>query len=365
MRFCFVFGRTGLSRCEHGLDWQSVIDAAVKTNEPKFTDRAKAALTELLEEAVEFIISESKSNLSVIPDVFDQLTCTLGQAVGVSTIVRLKGHELKFVDALVQLRGNNLSAFVEACKNFSKTSLAPWVLLAAARGRVLTPEILALAEELERDDMNVHDLQGGLLHEALRMQSQTLCQFLIRKGTDVNMVCHQTPLQVTLSSRNLKLCKFLFENGADVNLKGAHGEYALHAAVGSKSIESVEWLLGLGANVNATRDSDGMTAIHLAVSMRLVEMSQVLLVHKSIDVEARTKSGDSALILSCVAPAHEQLFEMLFDRTECFAECNNAGATCCTLLQAEAKYCTDSARQEILIRMSEKILKKLEPCNVQ
>ncbi len=499
---------SGNSRCNHK-DWPSVFSDAIKMNTPSFSDKAKTAFEELLcnggEDAVMFMLQEGSSNPKIFPylrtNIFDQISSSPAPAPGLALIVKIKKLELEFFMLVRQLCDKNLPAFLKGCRALSDTTLAPWMLLAATRGRVLSAELTSLADGVSGADLNVCDEMGSVLHDAVRMQSPLLCKYLLSKGANVNLLCKETPLhegvakedlnliQLLLSHhadpnirnkagrtalhsalakpeikvcrlllehkadpnllycgdgetsewtplqyaisasrldlarlllqhgadpnfktklgktalhwavkesdeatslflkhgadanvptsgsnelplhfalelRHLERAKMLFNHKADVNMKGSKGQAALHVAVASGSIESASWLLHVGANVNAARD-DGMTALHLAVSMRLLSMAQVLLSRENINCELKTKTGDSALLLACVAPAHEELFDLLLDRTECFADANDAGNTCSTLLRRQADACTKIPELKALIGMSERLLAKMAPCNVQ
>jgi ankyrin repeat protein len=453
---------SGGSNCTHR-NWQDVTDSALARNVPVFSEKAKVAFAELVSmgasEAIGFMFARAKSNFSIFADALAVIMTPGFPAEAFCDFIESSKQAAALFKKLTEARGD---LFLQAFRNLRETRFAGLVLLAAARGRFFSEEVMKFVEKGRH--LDYCDEQGSVLHEAVRMRSPLLCERLLLKGADVNLLCIDTPLQVAVSlelvdviqvllkhgaNPNLKnragdlalivaigngsveivkmllqfgaspdlrskaeenaLClavehkgpelvqilldhganpdwigksgetalylaiqgdafhiaQKLIERGAHPDLKGKNGETALHCAVTCKSVETAKLLLGSVADVNIPRSSDGKTALHLAVSLRLAELVAVLLAHEKIDVEARTLDGDSALILACASPADAQLFEMLLDRTVCFAACNKVGISALALLQREAKICTDPARLNVLVAMCERLVAKLAPCAVQ
>lgn len=355
---------TGDSNCTHR-SWPVVFDAALATTAPTFSVQAKAAIAELLSmgaaDAIMFMLGKAKNNFVIFPDGLEVIMSPGFPAETFCDFIDSSKQAPALFKKLTEARGD---FFLHAFRNLWESRFAGLVLLAAARGRFFSEEVMDYVQKAKY--LDYCDENGSVLHEAVRMQSPSLVQLLVRK-TDVNLVmCNETPLQVAVSFGNLDVIKILLKHGANPDLRGKNGETALHSAVTGKSVEITKLLLvHEKVDLNNSRASDGRTALHLAVSMRLVEVVAVLLAHEKIDSEARTHNGDSALLLACVSPAHPQLFEMLLDRTLCFAANNKMGSSALALLQREAKNCTDVARRRVLESMAERILTKLPPCAVQ
>ena len=72
-----------------------------------------------------------------------------------------------------------------------------------------------------------------------------------------------TALHIAAFWGRLEVVEFLVGAGADVNATNNDGDTALHLAAWEGHLEVVEFLVGAGADVNAA-DDDGDTALHLA-----------------------------------------------------------------------------------------------------
>jgi len=76
-----------------------------------------------------------------------------------------------------------------------------------------------------------------------------------------------------------------------------HRTRRLHLAVERGHLESVRFLLGMGAEVNHT-DAEGEAPLALACGHHNMEMAQ-LLVEGGADVNARGRNGETCLARAC------------------------------------------------------------------
>jgi ankyrin repeat protein len=94
-----------------------------------------------------------------------------------------------------------------------------------------------------------------------------ICEFLIKKGADVNKKDHKnrnwTALFYASIGKNVKILQLLIDNGARINEAGNLGMTALHWAAKSGSISACKLLIENGANVNA-RDEVKRTPLSYA-----------------------------------------------------------------------------------------------------
>jgi len=168
------------------------------------------------------------------------------------------------------------------------------------------------------------------LMAAIRMDSARLVQLLLEHGANPN--AHKdgfTALGTELFDGKIDVVRTLLQNGADPdfqeqNFKTSH----LMAAAESGNVEIVRALLGANANVNL-RNYNGMTALMAAASgddvapmakqgsaLRLAankasDAIALLLLEAGAEVDARTPSGWSALMLATDHPARGRMVKTL------------------------------------------------------
>lgn len=89
------------------------------------------------------------------------------------------------------------------------------------------------------------------------------------------------------------------EKGASCNERNEYGVTAFLEALSSKSLATVELLLGHGAYF-ATVDRRGVTALHFAAENKNVSVIEFIL-NQDFDIDSRTKRGVTALHVSVLA----------------------------------------------------------------
>lgn len=146
----------------------------------------------------------------------------------------------------------------------------------------------------EKDDMG-----STALHEAAYRGYADIAQFLLDKGSDVNVknTPGLTPLHYAAMSyfsrhSNLDIVEMLIENGADVNAKDNSGNTPIHIPALNCNFEMVRLLIEKGADVNAKNDA-GETALHVTSGNGSFECVN-LLFENGADVKAKTKDGKTA-----------------------------------------------------------------------
>ena len=99
------------------------------------------------------------------------------------------------------------------------------------------------------------------------------------------------------SEGHLQLVKFLYGQDISINKKVRPTEStALHASVQSNDVNVVEFLVSVGANINA-RDDKGNTPLHYATMSKHVELVQVL-VDSDADISLENDEGQTPLDLA-------------------------------------------------------------------
>jgi ankyrin repeat protein len=124
-----------------------------------------------------------------------------------------------------------------------------------------------------------------------------------QKNIDGNTLLHQAAL-----GSQKEVAALLISKGAEVNAENNKGETPLHIGAGGcppdsdcdafrqSQFEFAKFLLVHNANVNA-RDKEGMTPLHVAAVYANKKVTE-LLIEKGADVDAKTRSGESAYQLA-------------------------------------------------------------------
>ena len=124
-----------------------------------------------------------------------------------------------------------------------------------------------------------------------------LAEHLIMKHPQqVNAKCgyYWSPLAAALTGGHLDVAQLLYEHGADVDVRSYDYDRRtpLYSASGQGHREIVEWLLRRGADPNIRGDSTLLTPLHMAALNGQVDVSRILLQHKTdrnaLDVEGQT-----------------------------------------------------------------------------
>lgn len=131
---------------------------------------------------------------------------------------------------------------------------------------------------------------------AIRKNNTELTDILLKFGADVNHADSNqtTAIHIAANSGNRHILLKLLDNGADVNRVNCDGNTALFLAIMSySSLEIIELLLKSGAYVSY-RGNLGVTALHVASTIRRADVIELLLKHGA-DFNSKTESNETAL----------------------------------------------------------------------
>lgn len=126
-------------------------------------------------------------------------------------------------------------------------------------------------------NVNIKDYLGKTpLHVAASRGNEKTIMTLIRNGAHINVYDDDgnSPLMDALRGKHENVVRFLINNGANVTDVG----HVLCKAVEGVDVEYVKWLLNLKCGIGATsKDKDGKTALHLAITRGTHEMVKLLI----------------------------------------------------------------------------------------
>lgn len=115
----------------------------------------------------------------------------------------------------------------------------------------------------------------------------------------------RTPLMIAASQDDAETIGHLVTSGADIRTFDSQtGATALHFAAVAGAERAARTLLSLGAPINASAPSNGLTPLMTAVWHRHPDIVDLLLSHPDINVHQQSTCGMTALDISAQAPSH-------------------------------------------------------------
>ena len=156
-------------------------------------------------------------------------------------------------------------------------------------------------------DPNITDMYGCTpLHF---VTSAGVCKLLLDAKIKVNArnaYYDRTALHTNNRDREVGVIDMLIQAGIDVNAQDADGETALLNATYNIATQVALRLLELGADVNATNRSSGISALHYATEYNRHEILADLL-NRGADYSKRTETGRTILHLAAYYSGNETL----------------------------------------------------------
>ncbi|GAB3794495.1 ankyrin repeat domain-containing protein [Spirosoma humi] len=190
-----------------------------------------------------------------------------------------KGLDLKSTDAA----GNNAFGYAARGGNLSVlkalqqrgVSVDPNAMIMAAQGSRRAPAPIEVFQYLESAGVKptaVNKNGENALHALVRRPGQSaLIEYFLGKGTDVNQADEDgnTPfMNAAASNRDLSTLERLAPKVKNINQSNQKGTSALAMAVQGNSPEVVAYLLGKGADIQATDKAGDNLAVYLVQGYR-------------------------------------------------------------------------------------------------
>lgn len=131
--------------------------------------------------------------------------------------------------------------------------------------------------------------------EAILAKDQHICS---RLRKDANNKVQRTPLMHAVDNGHIDMTRWLCGHNADVNEQSkTYGKTALTYAVKNGNLGLYICLDTFGAQKSCV-DNDGRTLLHIATMYKQYGMMPMLLTEEEIDINHRTNSGETALVMA-------------------------------------------------------------------
>jgi ankyrin repeat protein len=172
---------------------------------------------------------------------------------------------------------------------------------AAFNAKEIEIETISLILENQHVDIN-HINKGGEtdLHYAIKASNAEMARCLLEKGADPTIRNTEGNNSFQLAALFLTDTHVLGlmlgnEKKIEIDERDKQGRTALHLAIATSNVTAARFLLSNGANPNVA-DEDGLTALHRAAKyVKDMDIVELLLNHKDIDVHYLDYQGNNAL----------------------------------------------------------------------
>ena len=189
-------------------------------------------------------------------------------------------------------------------------------------------------------DINaVDDDEQTPLHKSAMFGHTQSVQLLIDKGANANTmdIYGNTPLHVVImSGGDFGIVKALVKK-ADLSIQNNDDQNVLHVAVRYHKVDSIDLILNhnQAPALIATTDKDGLTPVHLAVSLGHLDTTEKILKQPKMNIFMKTHRGKNIIHLAA-ATSNAALLSLLLDSHNTLHLINEADNMLCTPLHDAA-----------------------------
>lgn len=148
-----------------------------------------------------------------------------------------------------------------------------------------------------------HFGECALMHAVSNRQNR-IVKYLVDNGSHINNVAFDlaTPLYMAVNDNNYEIAEFLLQKGAMVNMADADGITPVHLAIRRGNPQMVHLLRSFGADFDYMVEITGYTALHMAVSVGDVQITEFILCNGP-KLDCKTIDGKNLLHIACI---HDQ-----------------------------------------------------------
>jgi len=155
------------------------------------------------------------------------------------------------------------------------------------------------------------------LMRAVSANNIETCRYLLENGADVNAVstdfAGETPFIAACSKKHYELATMLRDSGANINAKGSKGNNAMHLAATSGNIDTIKFLVGLGAKTDKKND-EGQTPLMQAFNAYTNSAESTIYLAKQNGRDLNSPDEDGRTLLHQAAEAGKwEFLEKILD----------------------------------------------------
>ena len=165
-------------------------------------------------------------------------------------------------------------------------------------------------------NINSQDKNGDfVIHLATIGGLLNIVKYLIEKRNipiDSQGNNERTPLHYACSNDHFEIVEYLLSIGANIEAKDKMGKTPLHYACEEGHLHIIEYLISMGANIEA-KDNYGNSIIHIASEHGLLQIIQYLIEKQNIDKDSKGANQRTPLHYACLNN-HLEIVEYLLSQ---------------------------------------------------
>ena len=172
------------------------------------------------------------------------------------------------------------------------------------------------------------------LHSAIRLKREDVVfLYLIEFNSDLSVKLNEVdsdgrlPLDLSLELEEDGISRSLVEHKANINQMDTAGKTILHLTIERRDSKSALFLLEAGAQVNVTTANDRLSPLHLLAAgnneNNLIDVAKTVM-EKGADLNLQNSEGETAIVVA-VKNDNREMFELLLNDGGCNLELATTG----------------------------------------